>query len=245
MRPFFSYYGAKYTAAKHLGAPRRDLVIEPFAGSAAYSTRWGVRNVHLYDVSADICDLWDFLINSSSADIAAIPDQFEDIEQVMQLDRGPQLLCCYWLAKGRVKPTRKIPPWYFDWRRKTNCHVWSEAVKKRVIAQKPMISNWSIDQMSWEKIPVIDAHWHVDPPYNNEAGSKYPHSEIDYKALGEWCRDLPGSVDVCENLGADWMDFNHLCDVVSSRGRRNGAVSKEAVWRDTEFTPTPKEQDHG
>lgn len=30
MRPFFSYYGAKYTVAKYAGEPRRDLVVEGF-----------------------------------------------------------------------------------------------------------------------------------------------------------------------------------------------------------------------
>jgi len=38
MKPFFSYYGAKYTAAKHLGSPRRS-----FAMSARLSI--GVKSV--------------------------------------------------------------------------------------------------------------------------------------------------------------------------------------------------------
>lgn len=233
MRPFFSYYGAKYTTAAYLGKPRRDLVIEPFAGSASYSTRWNARRVRLYDVSLEICDLWDFLINSSSADIAAIPDQFEDIDQVMALPRGPQLLCRFWVAKGRAEPSGTLSPWYFTWRNASDCRVWSASVKDRIIRQKPLLENWSIDQMSWDRVPVVEAHWHVDPPYNNLPGSRYPHSDVDFAKLGAWCTELPGAVDVCENVGADWMEFEHLCDVVSSRGRRSGAVSKEAVWRKT------------
>lgn len=57
MRPFFSYYGAKYTVAKYAGAPRRDLVIEPFAGSAAYATRYAPRRAALYDINPDIRDV--------------------------------------------------------------------------------------------------------------------------------------------------------------------------------------------
>lgn len=231
MRPFFSYYGAKYTTAAYLGKPRRSLVIEPFAGSASYSTRWNVRRVKLYDVSPDICDLWDFLIHSSEADIAAIPDAFEDFEQVAELPRGAQLLCRFWIAKGRAEPSNVLSPWYFQWRNASDCRVWSPAVKSRIIRQKPMISEWTIDQMSWEQIPVVEAHWHVDPPYNNAPGGRYPFSDVDFAALGEWCQDLPGAVDVCENTGASWLPFEHLCDVVSSRGRKSGAVSKEAVWR--------------
>ena len=233
MRPFFSYYGAKYTAAAHLGAPRRDVVIEPFAGSACYSTRWNVRRAKLYDVSPDICALWDFLIHSSEQDIAAIPDAFEDFEQVANLPRGPQLLVRFWVAKGRAEPTNVLSPWYFEWRNATDCRVWGPAVKQRITRQKPCIESWTIDQCSWDEIPVIEAHWHVDPPYNNAPGSRYPFSDVDFVGLADWCRNLPGAVDVCENSGAAWLEFEDLCEVVSSRGRRSGATSKEVVWRKT------------
>lgn len=233
LKPFFSYYGSKYTVAARLGPPKHDIVVEPFAGSACYSTRWGARQVRLYDVSPDICDLWDFLIRSSEADIASIPDAFEDFEQVAALPRGAQLLCRFWIAKGRAEPSNVLSPWYFQWRNTSDCRVWSSAVKARVIRQKPMIAEWTIDQMSWDQIPVVEAHWHVDPPYNNVPGSRYPFSDVNFEALGAWCRDLPGAVDVCENTGADWLPFEHLCGVVSTRGRKSGAVSKEAVWRKT------------
>lgn len=85
--------------------------------------------------------------------------------------------------------------------------------------------------MSWGEIPLCDAHWHIDPPYNNKAGSKYPFKDIDFNKLGSVCKVLPGAVDVCENMGANWMDFEYLCDVVTSRGSRTGAVSKEVVWQ--------------
>ncbi len=231
MRPFFSYYGAKYTVAGYLGKPRRDLVIEPFAGSAAYSTRWNAPFVRLYDVSPDICDLWDFLINSSARDIASIPDAFEHNDEFLALPRGPRLLCGFWVSKARAEVSGKLSPWYFEYRNARDCRVWGPAVKARIIAQKPGIERWTIDQMSWDQIPVEDAHWHVDPPYNNVPGSRYPFSEIDYASLGHWCRKLPGAVDVCENEGADWLPFEPLCEVVSKRGRREGTSSREAVWR--------------
>lgn len=105
------------------------------------------------------------------------------------------------------------------------------AVKRRIIEQKPQIALWTIENRSWRDIEMEDAHWHVDPPYNNSAGSRYPHSKVDFAALGRWCKTLPGAVDVCENVGADWLPFEPLYEVVTSRGRRSGAVSQEAVWR--------------
>lgn len=230
MKPFFSYYGAKYTVARHLGPPQRGLVIEPFAGSACYSTRWMPFDVALYDVSPDICDLWDWLIHSSYQDVMAIPDRFDDIEQVMALPRGPQMLVRFWIAKGRAEPSGAISPWYLKHRDDGDCRVWGPRVKERIIIQKPFIDRWTIDQMPYWKVPIREAHWHIDPPYNNAAGRRYPHANLDFDHLAEWCRSLPGVVHVCENEGADWLPFRPLCEVVSSRGRREGKVSREAIW---------------
>lgn len=234
MRPFFSYYGAKWTGAKHYGPPRHDLVIEPFAGSASYSTRWDCRNVRLYDVSQEICDLWSWLIGSSIEDVERIPDAFEDYSEVLSLPRGPQLLVRFWVSKGRAEPSGTLSPWYFQWRNASDCRVWEPAVKRRIVEQKPFISGWSIEQKPWWEIDVEAAHWHIDPPYNNEAGSRYPNSDLTYSSLAAWCRGLPGHVDVCENVGADWLPFSPLYEVVTSRGRRSGVVSREAVWRNTQ-----------
>jgi len=231
MNPFFSYYGAKYQVSKHLGAPRQDLVIEPFAGSACYSTRWGVKKVKLYDISDKICLIWDFLINSSSRDIMSIPDYFECESQLEKLPKSAELLCRFWIAKGRAEPASKLSPWYMTYRNSNDCRVWGPAVKKRIVEQKKFIRLWEIDNLSYEKIPLTFAHWHVDPPYNNAPGSRYPHSDIDYKELALWCKSLPGDVDVCENSGASWLEFSDLCEVVSSRGRKSGYKSREAVWQ--------------
>ena len=231
MRPFFSYYGAKWNGAKHYGPPRHDLVIEPFAGSACYATRWDCPNVKLYDVSPDICDLWSWLIGGSADDVAAIPDKFENMDEVFSLDRGPQLLVRFWVSKGRAEPSSTLSPWYFQHRNDRDCKVWGAAVKSRVIAQKPLIERWTIERKAWWEIDVEEAHWHVDPPYNNTAGSRYPHSDLSYSSLGAWCRGLPGTVDVCENSGADWLPFRSLYSVVSTRGRREKGISREALWR--------------
>lgn len=233
MKPFFSYYGAKYTGAKYHGPPRRDLVVEPFAGSAAYSVRWAPAQVKLYDVSPDICDLWDFLIRCSERDIENIPDTLGSDEELHALPRGPRLLCSFWVSKGRAEPSSKLSPWYFQYRNAHDCRVWGPRVKARVIAQKPNIAGWQVDCLSWDKVSLEEAHWFVDPPYNNGPGRRYPHSSkgIDFAALAEWCQRLPGAVDVCENVGADWLPFEPLYDVVSTRGRRGGEYSREAVWR--------------
>lgn len=231
MRPFFSYYGAKYTVAKYAGPPRRDLVIEPFAGSASYSTRYVPKRVALYDVSEDICMLWDWLINCSEADVRNIPDAFENFDEIDRLPAGANLLTRFWVSKGRAEPSGKLSPWYFQYRNNRDCRVWGPSVKERIIKQKPYIALWTCDNLPYWKVPLQNAHWHVDPPYNNEAGSRYPFSNVDYEHLATWCGSLPGTVDVFENSGANWLPFEPLCEIVSSRGRRSGAVSKEVMSR--------------
>ena len=231
MRPFFSYYGAKYTVAKYAGAPRRDLVIEPFAGSAAYATRFAPRRAALYDISPDVCEIWDWLIHCSEADVRAIPDAFNSFDEVERLPRGASLLARFWISKGRAEPSGTLSPWYFQYRNSHDCRVWGPAVKVRIIAQKPAISEWTIGNLPYQNVPMREAHWHVDPPYNNLAGSRYPFSDIDYPQLGAWCRTLPGAVDVFENEGAKWLPFKKLCKVVTSRGRRSGATSSEVIFR--------------
>lgn len=163
MRPFFSYYGAKWTGAKHYGPPRHDLVIEPFAGSASYATRWDCPNVKLYDVSQDICDLWTWLISCDADDVARLPDVFEDYAEVLALPRGAQLFVRFWISKGRAEPSSTLSPWYFQWRSASDCRVWGPAVKRRVIAQKPLIERWTIERKAWWEIEVEEAHCRKDP----------------------------------------------------------------------------------
>ena len=231
MRPFFSYYGAKYTGAKYYGPPRHPIVIEPFAGSACYSTRWNVRTAKLYDVSEDIVALWDWLIHCSVSDVETVPDTFESFDEVAALGHGPRTLAQFWISKGRAEPSGKLSPWYFQYRNAHDCRVWGPAVKRRIIEQKQLILGWTVEKRSYATVPLVEAHWHVDPPYDNVAGSRYPHSDIDFAHLGAWCRGLPGEVDVCENVGATWLPFEPLYSVVSTRGRRSGEYSQEAVWR--------------
>lgn len=231
-RPFFSYYGAKWTLAKHYGPPRKAVIVEPFAGSAAYSVRWAPEFAKLYDISEDVCLLWDFLIHCSARDIESIPDRFDSVEELLSLRKPEYLLCAFWVSKGRAEPSRTLSPWYMQHRDDGDCSVWGEAVKKRIISQKPLIEKWTIDNCSYEDIPIIDAHWHVDPPYNNSAGSKYPHSSIEYDELANWCRSLKGEVDVCENAGATWMPFEFFANTETTRGKRDASkVSREVLCR--------------
>jgi 16S rRNA G966 N2-methylase RsmD len=70
--------------------------------------------------------------------------------------------------------------------------------------------------------------WFIDPPYQR-AGRHYRFGpdQIDYKELAAWCLSRPGQVIVCENHGADWLPFQSLSEVKTTRAGRR---SREVVW---------------
>lgn len=230
MRPFFSYYGAKFTGAKHYGAPRRSVVVEPFAGSACYSTYYSVENAILIDKCERICAIWDFLINASPLEIMGIPTRFEDDSEISKLPYEQRMLVGFWIGKGRAEPARSLSSWYFKYRDEPSCMVWSLPVQIRIARQMPLIRNWQIINGSYTDAPNLDAHYHIDPPYIGEPGRRYKEHRIDYLNLAAWVLSLRGTVDVCENQGASWLPFRPLYQVHSSRSRTHGAVSKEVVY---------------
>ena len=243
MRPFFSYYGSKWVGARHYGPPRRDLVIEPFAGSACYATRYAPAQCLLYDLNADVVAAWDWLIRCSEADVRRLPDAFHSSEDWLALPDGPRQVVDWNInyAQGRV--SKKLANWYlrlinegtrtgplFDKTRNRNNPVrfWGPQVKSLIIGQQPFIAKWAVEHCSYADIPNQDAHWHIDPPYQGKPGRAYQHNAIDFAHLAEWCRERLGAVDVCENEGADWLDFQPLYSLKSQNAKR---PSKEVVWR--------------
>ncbi|MCH9665662.1 MAG: hypothetical protein K0U41_07410 [Gammaproteobacteria bacterium] len=225
------------SGAPHFGKPMCDLIIEPFAGSASYSTYWEHPFVKLYDLDDNICVLWDFLINCSDNDIKEIPWEFNDAEkEIAELTLPQRILVGFWVSYAQAKPARKTGPWYEDQRRiaHRNMRTWGTRAKTAIIRQKPIIRNWKIEQLSYEKIPNQEAHWFVDPPYNNKAGKTYTHNckGIDYGHLAQWCKDREGLVQVCENEGADWLPFKPLYEVQSSCTTK---ISKEVCWEQSKL----------
>ena len=104
---------------------------------------------------------------------------------------------------------------------------WSPEVRQRIASQLKYIRHWTVEQKSYENIPDMRATWFIDAPYDNKAGEHYRYGRrgIDYEHLGDWCRSRSGQVIVCENFGADWLDFSPLG---SFRGQRKR--SQEMIW---------------
>ena len=65
----FYYYGAKNLLSRYYPEPRYDVIVEPFAGSAAYSCYHLLKNDKLSAILCDkdenVANAWDFLLKCS------------------------------------------------------------------------------------------------------------------------------------------------------------------------------------
>jgi site-specific DNA-adenine methylase len=231
-RPAFSYYGAKFRAARHYPPPMHDTIIEPFAGAAGYSMHYWDRDVILVDLDECIAGVWDLLIEWSPDDIRALPLVDQDTN-IRELDVPPaaQWLIGYWCGCGCPHPRVTPTAWHLQdesYRNKT----WSADTREHVALVCERVSHWTVIHGSYIDAPETEATWFVDPPYQDQ-GKHYRHGsrDLDYSALADWCRARRGQVMVCEQDGADWLPFEPLADFQSAWRPATGAQTKtEVMW---------------
>lgn len=221
----FSVYGGKAKLIDLYPKPEHSLIIEPFAGSAAYSMKYCDREVLLIDRDEEVSLVWEFLLGTSLEIILSLmPDVLKHRDDVRDFGdaRYPGLIpfLSTFANVGSFASNGNVPV-VSPFGEKSY-----ERAKKKLTALHPKIRHWKFMHGSYEDAPYAEATWFIDPPYNNRAGRRYTHHDIDYSSLGEWCRSRPGQVIVCENLGADWLPFEELRHIVGTRKK----PSVEAVY---------------
>jgi site-specific DNA-adenine methylase len=223
MRPFFSYFGSKHKLARHLGPPRRPLVIEPFCGSAAFSTFWNARRVILIDMDPTITGIWRYLIKVSPEEILRIPWRINCVQELPQtVCQEARDLVGFWLDRALAKPALRRSNWGRQPRSFTR--VWGKTVRQRIAEQVELIRDWRVVEGDYRRAPDREAHWHIDPPYQIAGrGYRCNGSQIDYRALADWCLTRRGFTQVCESRGATWLPFEVFREVnnngIAGRGR--------------------------
>lgn len=219
LRPFFSYFGGKWTLAPHYPAPT-SRIVEPFAGSAGYATRYADREVILVERSPLIAALWRWLISVSSDEVMGLP---LDPSKRDGLPDAAQSLIGFWCARGRVRPARTTGS---SWLRSGLWpnSFWGESIRLRIAQQVQSIRHWKIIEGDYSAAPDVEATWFVDPPY---VGARHYLAKVDdFARLGDWCRSRRGAVIACEQQGAKWLPFKSFRRAKSiSRGSYN-----EVVW---------------
>lgn len=230
LRPFFSFFGAKWRAASRYPAPRHHTIMEPFAGSAGYALRYPDRTVHLSDADPVIVAVWEYLIHTSAREIRSLPDLAPG-QSVDDLDVTPEArwLIGFWVNKGGAVPCRTPSAWMRTGRYPTQ--FWGPEIRERVASQVDRIRHWTITHRSYDQCPDTEATWFVDPPYQG-AGKDYRYGadRLDFAALASWCRSRPGQVIVCENDGATWLPFTPIYSGKGMAGSRRSGRSDESVW---------------
>lgn len=225
-RPFFKYAGSKWILSKHYPAPRYDGVVEPFAGSACYATRYYERSVTLNELDPEIAALWRYLVVVDGQEIAKLPtDKLkpgQDIRE-LQISSGAKLLIRQWQRVG-MSNCWTISKW---------CNMpglWGNAARDHVAASVEKIRHWRIIEGGYVSLPNKHATWFVDPPYIGLP--LYGSKNIDYERLALWCRSRRGQVIVCEQDSARWLPFMKFRKIVT--GRRGQTCSRgdsaEGIW---------------
>lgn len=241
MKQFFKHFGSKARLAHRLPPPRFKTLIEPFAGSAAYTVKHAkpFHDVLLFDVDERVCTIWDFLIHASPADIMALPVEHflngGDIrDESLGLDQPRFLFLQRWMAISGTHSYSLAPCLRQD-RDGMAGNVWCEMTRARIAKQVDKIRHWKIHRASYTECPDVEAHWHVDPPYQfNEHGhGEYDCEPLDYAALGQWCQSRQGDITVHEQEGATWLPFRTLkSDHITSRVAPDGKMKRahEVYW---------------
>lgn len=237
LRPLFSYYGSKWASVLAYGIPRYGTIVEPFAGSACYSSRFYDRKVVLVEKDPQIAAILKYLVRTPRQEILDLP-LLEPGESVDDINVPPEarLFIGAWLTRGSSSPRKTMPDTRYA--RMKPLQYWGTEVRDRIANQVPYIKHWNVIEGNYSRARNRDATWFIDPPYE-DAGKHYRHGSkgLDYDELADWCRSRRGQVIVCEQQGANWLPFEFLRMSRSNHGlngpngTKRGGKSAEVVWR--------------
>jgi site-specific DNA-adenine methylase len=218
----FYYYGRKKQIAKYYPSPNYDTIIEPFAGSAAYSLyqdNWQ-KQIILIEKDEKVAGVWDWLINEAS---------IEEIKKLPDLQIGEKsseflhIIHAVTKMAFHFKTIKVTPVLARNW----------EISKRLFAANLHKIKHWQIICADYSEAPDVIATWFIDPPYKGNSGMGYRYSSqlIDYVKLSKWAFKRQGEVIFCEGSEADYLPFKPLKR--ESKGVA-GKVSKEVVFYQSE-----------
>ena len=228
----FYYYGGKRRLAGFYPSPQHDVIVEPFAGSAAYAMRHldpatrtrPVERVILVEKDPRVCATWERLLAMKPTDLDkfAIPKVGERISDFLLMTSA----CSNRIARTETMiVTTRMP-------------VVIERMLRQIALLLPHTKGRvEIINGDYTAAPKLEATWFIDPPYQvsgraQAKGMGYaPNCDsysLDYEALAQWCRKRRGQTIVCEQAGASWLPFQPLRAARDSIGK----FRDEVVWVD-------------
>lgn len=233
----FSYYGGKSKIVHLYPEPKHDLIIEPFAGAAAYAFKWARRScgrtAWLNDLDERVASIWEFLLSPDaiewiSSTWPGTVEQGRTVESYFP-DNSPSGLIE--LARAEANQGTQGARGVHSVVTSMGAKCWPRT-KDKLLEIIPEISHWMFTRRDYSALSNLTGTYFIDPPYANQAGRRYRAADIDYTRLSSWCRDRDGQVIVCENAGAEWLDFRSLGEHRrnSIRSRYQKADAKEVIY---------------
>ena len=213
----FYYYGRKKQIAKHYPPANLDTIIEPFAGSAAYSLygeHWK-KKVILIERDEKVAEIWQWLIHEATpSKISSMPDLRvgEKSSEFLHIIHAATKMAFHY------KTIKVTPVLARNWE-----------ISKRYMAENLFkVKQWRIISGDYTVAPDVEATWFIDPPYKEDAGKGYRYSSqlIDYNNLAAWAKNRKGEVIVCEGYCGDYLPFKPLIVLKGVAGK----TSKEMIY---------------
>lgn len=222
----FHYYGSKNKIAKFYPEPKHSLIIEPFAGAAAYSNMYYNLEVLLNDKFDRIYNIWDWLINQASKEFITNNSNFFANQDISLLD-FPQAykdLVGFCINRGSTSPRNIVQKWSCQVKSKPDWASTTWFKLNKIANSLNGIKHWKVLKCDYKELENVEATWFIDPPYQF-GGEHYVENKIDYTELAEWCKSRKGQVIVCENSKASWLPFKPLVNITGQRNKTN-----EVIW---------------
>lgn len=238
----FPYFGSKKRLVKKetYPAPKYNLIIEPFAGSASYSTHYALQNPGKYkiiicDKNPKVISVWKYLLRGNPSKILKLPmlrgRESLNSKRFDRLSKGEKNLISYFINPYNYPSNNVVHPGKFSMWNEKNRRLLYEKIK---VARK---SQWTIIGGNYTDAPNRKATWFIDPPYISREKERLPpgamygrglnYRALDYAHLAKFCRSRKGQVIVTERNTAKWLPFKK---VAGAYGQKRRKQYMEAVW---------------
>jgi hypothetical protein len=231
LAPFFSYFGSKWCKAGKYPEPKYDMIVEPFAGSAGYSTLYYDKKIVLIEKYFRVYRVWKYLIEANKNDILSLPllNRGEKIDNIKTLSDAEKDFIGFWLNKNCIKPKKSLVKSAIAESNANVCGFWSELTRKKIANQVNKINHWEVYCNDYSVVePPMKVTWFIYPPYINNKYYICNLTNMDYKRLAEWCKTRSGQVIVCEGPGVDWLDFKNI--YINHGSGNKFKKSIERIW---------------
>jgi len=214
----FYYFGRKGRLAPKYPAPQHDLVIEPFAGSGAYSLYWKPEDALLIDIDPHVVDLWHQIIDLGPEGIEAYPPP----EVGSRTSESWHLAAMASKSGSPGGGSMKVSKFALQ-----NF----ETSRRMALRSHAVGSRFSYTQGTYRDAPSVEATWFIDPPYQAvKTGYRSGSSTVDFWDLGEWVMERKGLVIVCEGPGASWLPFRPFLNLRALNGFDSKGSLKTEMW---------------